>query len=142
MTPVALREATDEAVFGGKAAQIGTGIRAGLPIPGGIALPTGFVAAVAVADAAAMARPRPGADRRDPLMPRLPQLTLRELIRFLKSRGFVEGRQRGSHLTLWHEGRRVAVTIPVHTGTDIGRGLATRTLEDAGFSVADCLRFR
>ena len=33
-------------------------------------------------------------------MPRLPQLTARELIAFLTSQGFVENRQSGSHLTL------------------------------------------
>ena len=75
-------------------------------------------------------------------MPRLPQLTARELIRLLKSQGFAEDRQSGSHLTLWHEARRVAVTIPVHTGTDLGRGLANRILKDAGFSVEDYLRWR
>jgi predicted RNA binding protein YcfA (HicA-like mRNA interferase family) len=75
-------------------------------------------------------------------MPRLPQLTARELIRFLKAQGFAEDRQAGSHLTLWHPGRQVAVTIPVHTGTDIGRGLAVRILKDAGFSVEDYRRLR
>jgi predicted RNA binding protein YcfA (HicA-like mRNA interferase family) len=73
-------------------------------------------------------------------MSRLPQLTARELIRFLKSQEFVEDRQSGSHLTLWHPGRRVSVTIPVHTGCDIGRGLAARILKDAGFTVDDFLR--
>ena len=53
-------------------------------------------------------------------MSRMPQVTARELVRFLKSQGFVEDRQSGSHLTLWHEGRRASVTIPMHTGTDIG----------------------
>jgi predicted RNA binding protein YcfA (HicA-like mRNA interferase family) len=75
-------------------------------------------------------------------MPRLPQLTARELVRFLKSQGFVEDRQTGSHLTLWHPERHVAVTVPVHTRTDIGRGLAVRILEDAGFTVDDYLRSR
>ena len=75
-------------------------------------------------------------------MPRLPQLTARELVRFLKSQGFVEDRQTGSHLTLWHEERRVGVTIPVHTAADIGRGLAVRILEDAGFSVEDYIRLK
>jgi predicted RNA binding protein YcfA (HicA-like mRNA interferase family) len=74
--------------------------------------------------------------------PRLPQLTARELVRFLESQGFVEDRQAGSHLTLWHEERRVAVTVPIHTGTDLGRGLAARILKDAGFSVEDYLRLR
>jgi predicted RNA binding protein YcfA (HicA-like mRNA interferase family) len=75
-------------------------------------------------------------------MPRLPQLTARELIAFLKSQGFVEDRQSGSHLTLWHAMRTTSVTIPVHTGTDLGRGLAVRILKDAGFSADDYLRLR
>ncbi|KPL08646.1 hypothetical protein AMJ85_08300 [candidate division BRC1 bacterium SM23_51] len=73
-------------------------------------------------------------------MTRMPQVTARDLVSFLKSKGFVEDRQSGSHLTLWHEEREVSVTIPMHTGCDIGRGLATRVLKDAGFSIEDYLR--
>lgn len=75
-------------------------------------------------------------------MSRMPQVTARELVRFLKSQGFVEDRQSGSHLTLWHAERNVSVTIPVHTGCDIGRGLSVRVLKDAGFTVEDYLRLR
>jgi predicted RNA binding protein YcfA (HicA-like mRNA interferase family) len=75
-------------------------------------------------------------------MSRMPQVTARELVRFLKSQGFTEDRQSSSHLTLWHVERNVSVTIPVHTGCDIGRGLAVRLLKDAGFSVEDYLRLR
>ena len=75
-------------------------------------------------------------------MSRLPQLKARELVQFLKSQGFVEDSQTGSHLTLWHEERKVAVTVPVHTSTDIGRGLAHRILRDAGFSIEDYLQLR
>lgn len=75
-------------------------------------------------------------------MSRMPQVTARELVHFLKTQGFVEDRQSGSHLTLWHEARKVAVTVPMHTGCDIGRGLAVRILEQAGFSVEDFLRLR
>lgn len=75
-------------------------------------------------------------------MSRLPQLSARELIRFLKSQGFADDRQSGSHLTLWHTEPHVSVTIPVHTGCDIGRGLATRILKDSGFTVDDYLRLR
>lgn len=70
-------------------------------------------------------------------MARMPQVTARQLVRFLKSWGFAEQRQSGSHLTLFHTGRGVSVTVPVHTGVDIGRGLAVRILRDAGFSVDD-----
>ncbi len=75
-------------------------------------------------------------------MPRMPQITARELVRFLKSQSFVEDRQSGSHLTLWHEDGKISVTVPVRTGTDLGRGLAIRILKDAGFSVEDYLRLR
>jgi predicted RNA binding protein YcfA (HicA-like mRNA interferase family) len=75
-------------------------------------------------------------------MTRMPQVTARELVQFLKAQGFVEDRQSGSHLTLWHEERNVSVTIPTHTGCDIGRGLAIRILKDSGFSVEEFLRLR
>lgn len=73
-------------------------------------------------------------------MGRMPQVSAQDLIRFLKSNGFTEDRQSGSHLTLRHAGRNVSVTIPVHTGCDVGRGLAVRILKDAGFSVEDYMR--
>ena len=47
MKPVALAESLDESCYGGKAAQLAAAIRAGLPVPGGVALPVGFVEAVA-----------------------------------------------------------------------------------------------
>ncbi len=58
-------------------------------------------------------------------MSRMPQVTARELVQFLKAQGFEEDRQVGSHLTLWHPKRNVSVTIPIHTGCDLGRGLAS-----------------
>ena len=75
-------------------------------------------------------------------MSRLPQLTARELVRFLKSQGFSEDRQSGSHLTLIHEAKRLAVTVPIHSGCDLGRSLAHRILKDAGFSADDYSRLR
>ena len=75
-------------------------------------------------------------------MTRMPQVTSRELVRFLKAQGFTEDRQAGSHLTLRHETRELTVTIPMHTGADIGRGLAIRILKDAGYTVDEFLRWR
>jgi len=75
-------------------------------------------------------------------MGRMPQVTARELIRFLKAQGFEIERQSGSHRTLYHSGKKVMITVPVHTGCDVGRGLAIRILKDAGFSVDDYLRER
>jgi predicted RNA binding protein YcfA (HicA-like mRNA interferase family) len=52
---------------------------------------------------------------------RMPQVTARELIRFLKSEGFEEDRQKGSHMVLIHARRNLTVTEPMHTASDIGR---------------------
>ena len=75
-------------------------------------------------------------------MGRFPQITSERLIRFLKSQGFIEDRQTDSHRTFCHKVKKVLVTIPVHTGCDIGRGLAMRILKDAGFSVDDYMRLK
>ncbi len=44
-------------------------------------------------------------------MPRMPQITARELVRFLESQGFVEDRQSGSHLTLRREHGKISVSV-------------------------------
>ena len=75
-------------------------------------------------------------------MVRMPQVTARELVRFLKSQGFREDRQSGSHLTLHRAETNLSVTVPIHTGVDLGRGLAVRILRDAGFSVEAYLKLR
>lgn len=75
-------------------------------------------------------------------MTRMPQITALELVQFLRSQGFAADRQSGSHLTLWHEETKRAVTVPMHAGCDLGRGLALRILKDAGFGVDDFLRLR
>ena len=72
-------------------------------------------------------------------MTRMPAVTARELVRFLKKNGFVEDRQSGSHLMLWNDDQKKTVTVPVHTGCDLGRGLAIRILKEAGFSIEDFL---
>ena len=52
---VPLAEAREESEFGGKAVQLGAAIRAGLPVPPGMALGTEVVAAAAAGDPAATA---------------------------------------------------------------------------------------
>jgi pyruvate,water dikinase len=51
MKPAALTVELDDRLFGGKAAQLAVAMRAGLPVPAGVALPFGFVAAVAAGEA-------------------------------------------------------------------------------------------
>jgi predicted RNA binding protein YcfA (HicA-like mRNA interferase family) len=66
-------------------------------------------------------------------MPPLPILKARELITALQKAGFETIRQKGSHVRLKHPDGRV-VTVPVHPGQDIGRGLLRKILRDAELS--------
>lgn len=63
-------------------------------------------------------------------MAKLPNLTGAELIAALQKVGFEVVRQKGSHVRLKHEDNRV-VTIPIHAGKTIGKGLLLKVLRDA-----------
>ncbi len=63
-------------------------------------------------------------------MSRLPIFSGRKVIRALEQIGFEVVRQKGSHVRLKHEDGRV-VTVPVHAGQDISRGLLRKILRDA-----------
>jgi predicted RNA binding protein YcfA (HicA-like mRNA interferase family) len=66
-------------------------------------------------------------------MPPLPIVNSRQLISTLERTGFEIVRQRGSHVRLKHPDGRV-VTVPLHSGRDIGRGLLRKILRDAELS--------
>jgi len=72
-------------------------------------------------------------------MPHLPVLKASELIRVLERTGFVVIRQRGSHVRLKHADGRV-VTVPVHAGKDIARGLLRKVLRDADLSPEELMQ--
>lgn len=63
-------------------------------------------------------------------MAKLPSLTGKELITVLEKIGFEIGRQKGSHVRMKHEDDRI-VTIPVHAGKPVGKGLLLKILRDA-----------
>ena len=71
------------------------------------------------------------------MSPKIPVITAKELIRALKRAGFSKDHQRGSHLTLINVTTNKTVTIPVHTGVDIGKGLLRRIVSDAGLTVEE-----
>jgi pyruvate,water dikinase len=51
LRPIPLEQAHDERLFGGKAVSLGTALRAGLPVPGGVALSVGLVDDIAAGGA-------------------------------------------------------------------------------------------
>ncbi|HOU12417.1 MAG TPA: type II toxin-antitoxin system HicA family toxin [Anaerolineae bacterium] len=72
-------------------------------------------------------------------MPPLPVIHSSTLIKALQKAGFQVTRQRGSHVRLCHPDGRI-VTVPVHAGQDVGRGLLRKILRDAELSVEELLR--
>jgi predicted RNA binding protein YcfA (HicA-like mRNA interferase family) len=73
---------------------------------------------------------------------KLPILTARELLAIVKRLGFVPFHQRGSHLTLKRlsDGRRV--TVPIHAGRTLKKGLLNGLLHDIGLTVEELNRLR
>ena len=69
---------------------------------------------------------------------RLPIVKGSAVVRALERAGFRVARERGSHKRLRHDDGRV-VTVPVHAGQDIGRGLLRKILRDADLSVDEFL---
>jgi predicted RNA binding protein YcfA (HicA-like mRNA interferase family) len=61
------------------------------------------------------------------------------LIKILAEAGFKPVRQRGSHVLLKRDDGRVTV-VPVHRGEEIGRGLLSKILKDAGLTREEFLK--
>jgi len=63
-------------------------------------------------------------------------LPAEKLIKALAKVGFKPVRQRGSHIILKHDDGRVTV-VPVHRDEEIGRGLLSKIIKDAGLTRED-----
>lgn len=67
---------------------------------------------------------------------KLRQFTGRELVAILRRHGFENDRQSGSHVIMIHpDGRRV--TVPVHAGRTLGKGLLRSLIADAQLTRED-----
>lgn len=66
-------------------------------------------------------------------MPKLSPIRGRELVNILRKLGFLDIRQKGSHLRLEHpDGRKTSV--PLHSGEKVGKGLLRKILHDVNIS--------
>lgn len=66
---------------------------------------------------------------------KLPAVRARDVVRALESIGYSKWRQTGSHLTMYRESDRRALTVPVHSGKDLPRGTLRTIIRSAGMSV-------
>jgi len=69
-------------------------------------------------------------------MPKLPRVNAREVVNALHRGGFVDDRQKGSHLTVVHPERGCRVVVPMHPG-DLTTGLLHDMLKQAGLTVEE-----
>jgi len=70
---------------------------------------------------------------------RLPIIRPRKVIHILKSAGFEEMRQTGSHLILANRKTKKVVPVPIHP-KDIKRGLLLSIIKQSGLTVNDFLK--
>jgi predicted RNA binding protein YcfA (HicA-like mRNA interferase family) len=73
-------------------------------------------------------------DRGHNQMAKLPTVESNKVIKALEKAGFQVVRQKGSHVRMKHEDGRV-VTIPVHKGKNLGKGLLKKILRDTELTV-------
>ncbi len=63
-------------------------------------------------------------------MPKLPNITTREVIKVAKKLGYYKDRQKGSHATFRHQETGHSVTIPIHKGKTLDKGLLHSIIHD------------
>ncbi len=67
-------------------------------------------------------------------MPKLSPINERKLVKILEKEGFIQIRQKGSHLRIEHpDGRRTVV--PMHGGEHVGVGLLKAIIKDTQLPV-------
>jgi len=74
-------------------------------------------------------------------MAKLPSLNARKVVRALKHAGFIEDRQKGSHLILIHPETKARTVVPMHPGRTLKEPLLRAIIRDADLSVDDFIRF-
>jgi predicted RNA binding protein YcfA (HicA-like mRNA interferase family) len=72
-------------------------------------------------------------------MAKLPSLTARKVVRALKRAGFVEDRQKGSHLILINPETKVRTVVPIHSGRTLKEPLLRAIIRDAKLSLDEFL---
>ena len=65
----------------------------------------------------------------------------REVVSILKKLGFVEKRQTGSHVILYHQDKKKIIPIPMHA-KDLKKGLLRGVIKQAGSSEEEFLKLR
>ena len=73
-------------------------------------------------------------------MPKVPIISGEKLIKVLKKKGFILNRVTGSHHILVFQNQHLRVSVPVHKGKTLGKGITLAILKDAGINTDEFLK--
>lgn len=73
-------------------------------------------------------------------MPNIPVISARKLIKVLKKKNFALHRIHGSHHIFVNLEEKLVVSVPIHKGRDLGRGITLAILKDAHISTEEFLK--
>jgi predicted RNA binding protein YcfA (HicA-like mRNA interferase family) len=73
-------------------------------------------------------------------MSKLPSLKAREVIKVVSNLGYYKDRQKGSHATFRHRKTGHSVTIPIHKGKTLDKGLLHGIISDLDLTDEEFLK--
>lgn len=72
---------------------------------------------------------------------KLPALNAKQVIKTLRKAGFIEDRQKGSHLVMYNHQTNYTTVIPIHQGRTIKKPLLKKIIEEAGLELEEFLKY-
>ena len=73
-------------------------------------------------------------------MPNIPIINGTKLIKILRKKGFILNRIKGSHHILIHPEKQLTISVPVHKGKTLGKGITLSIIKDAGLTIEEFLK--
>lgn len=73
-------------------------------------------------------------------MPKIPIINGAKLIKVLIKKGFVLNRVNGSHHILIHPQKQITISIPVHKGKTLGKGITLAIIKDSQVTIEEFLK--
>ena len=72
-------------------------------------------------------------------MSRIPSLAAKKITQALKKAGFIEDRQKGSHLILINSRTNARTVVPIHAGKTLKKSLVRAIINDAKLTAEEFL---
>lgn len=73
-------------------------------------------------------------------MPNIPIVNGIKLIKVLRKKGFLLNRIKGSHHIFIHPQKQITISVPVHKGKTLGKGITLAIIKDAEITTEEFLK--